>query len=128
MAAVRITAMTVAAFALVATAGLAHAAPAPSPIDSYLVRAEFIPGATVAKRTLEWDAKRGRWGLRLDMGQRQDGQMQWKDVAPGVYYRVTPRLHIGVSSSLASDQVDNPRKVEPQPPAPRVRLETTFKF
>jgi hypothetical protein len=49
-------------------------------------------------------------------------------VQPGLYYRITPRFHIGGAVSLAPDPQINPRQVDPQPSAPRVRLETTFKF
>jgi len=80
-----------------------------------------------AKKSLEWDARRGRWGLKLDMEQHVLGDMQWRDVRPGVYYRVTPRLHIGGALSLTPEQPDVGR-IDPQPTAPRVRLETTFKF
>jgi hypothetical protein len=45
-----------------------------------------------------------------------------------VFYKVTPRLHIGGSVNLAPDQIENQRFGTPQMPAPRVRLETTFKF
>ena len=47
---------------------------------------------------------------------------------PGLYYKVTPRLHIGGAVSLAPDPTINPRRVDPQGATPRVRLETTFKF
>ena len=99
-----------------------------------LVSADFAgaapSSAPVAPRsTLEWDAKKARWGLKLGVEQHV-GDVQLRDVAPGVYYRVTPRLHIGGAVSLAPDQVNAPGQKlgDPQLPAPRVRLETTFKF
>ncbi|HZL00114.1 MAG TPA: hypothetical protein VFC47_09445 [Caulobacteraceae bacterium] len=106
----------------------AHAEPAkPSAgVTADGFAAQSINGSA-PKSSLEWDAKRGRWGLKLDMEQHVVGDMQWRDVRPGVFYRVTPRLHIGGALSIAPDQpVLGP--VDPQPPAPRVRLETTFKF
>jgi hypothetical protein len=85
--------------------------------------------STVPKRTLEWDANKGRWGLNLGVEQHSiDSDVQWKDVSPGVYYRLTRRLHIGGAVSLAPDQTQNVRLGQPQLPSPRVRLETTFKF
>ena len=52
--------------------------------------------STVPRRTLEWDANKGRWGLNLGVEQHAvDSDVQWKDVSPGVYYRLTRRLHIG---------------------------------
>jgi hypothetical protein len=80
-------------------------------------------------RTLEWDAAKGRWGLKLDVEQHSlDRGDELKDVSPGVYYRLTRRLHIGGAVSLAPDQTESLRLGQPQLPAPRVRLETVFKF
>ena len=85
--------------------------------------------ASIAPRhNLEWDGRTGRWGLKLGVEQHFDRDVQLKDLEPGVYYRLTPRLHIGGGVSLARDQVDNLRLSVPQMPAPRVRLETTLKF
>lgn len=84
---------------------------------------------TTERRTLEWDAAKGRWGLSLGVEQRQVGRdLELKDVSPGVYYRLTRRLHIGGAVSLAPDQAETLRMGQPQAPAPRVRLETVFKF
>jgi hypothetical protein len=80
-------------------------------------------------RTLEWDASKGRWGLKLDMQQHSlDRDLELKDISPGVYYRLTRRLHIGGAVSLAPDEPEILRFGQPQLPAPRVRFETTFKF
>jgi hypothetical protein len=57
-----------------------------------------------------------------------DRGLELKDVSPGVYYRVTRRLHIGGAVNLAPDQTESLRLGQPQLPAPRVRLETVFKF
>jgi hypothetical protein len=86
------------------------------------------PGPITTGRTLEWDSRKGRWGLKLGMEQHIDRFGEWRDVQPGLYYKVTPRFHIGGALSLGSDPQINPRQVDPQPTVPRVRLETTFKF
>ena len=84
---------------------------------------------TVPRSSLEWDAKKARWGLKLGVEQHTDRDVQLKDVQPGLYYRITPRLHIGGAVSLAPDQLESSQRLtDPQMPAPRVRLETTFKF
>jgi len=84
---------------------------------------------TVPRSTLEWDAKKARWGVKLGVEQHSDRDVQLKDVQPGLYYRITPRLHIGGAVSLAPDQLESSQRLtDPQMPAPRVRLETTFKF
>lgn len=85
-------------------------------------------GAVTTGRSLEWDSRKGRWGLKLGVEQRTDRLGEWRDVQPGLYYKLTPRLHIGGAVSLAPNPQINPRVVDPQANAPRVRLETTFKF
>ena len=131
MAPARISGVTLCVAALVAVAGGAHAQQvrprAADQADAFASQATAV-GATTPHRTLQWDAKKGRWGLSLDMNQHTDRDMQWKDVAPGFYYRATPRLRVGAGVSLSEDTIEGARKIEPQQPAPRVRLETTFKF
>ena len=78
---------------------------------------------TIPRSTLEWDAKKARWGLKLGVEQHTDRDVQLKDVQPGLYYRITPRLHIGGAVSLAPDQLESSQRLtDPQMPAPRVRL------
>jgi hypothetical protein len=128
--------MTTALFALAVSAGAALSAGAAQaePAGVILVANDFTAPSssygvgTVPRRTLEWDARKGRWGLKLGVEQHTDRDVELKDLQPGVYYRVTPRLHIGGAVSLAPDDIENQRLVAPQLPAPRVRLETTFKF
>jgi hypothetical protein len=79
-------------------------------------------------RTLEWDSRKGRWGLKLGVEQHTDRFNEWQDVQPGVYFKVTPRLHIGGAVNLTPTQLIDPNAVDPRPQSPRVRLETTFKF
>ena len=62
------------------------------------------------------------------MEQRTDRFSEWRDVQPGVFFKLTPRLHIGGAVSLAPNPTINQRMVEPPGATPRVRLETTFKF
>lgn len=119
------------ALAAVAGFGAAHAEDAQVMLVSATdFSAPAMSGAPMTeRRTLEWDAAKGRWGLSLGVEQRQVGRdLQLKDVSPGVYYRLTRRLHIGGAVSLAPDQAETLRLGQPQAPAPRVRLETVFKF
>jgi hypothetical protein len=88
----------------------------------------YGPGPVTTGKTLEWDSRKGRWGLRLGVEQHTDQLSEWRDVQPGVYYKLTPRLHIGGAVSLAPDPAINPRLADPKASSPRVRLETTFKF
>ncbi len=114
-----------------AAAGIAQAQPTGGTL--VLAAADFASSpyyssVTVPASQLEWDSRKARWGLKLGVEQHTDRDVQWKDVAPGVFYKLTPRLHIGGAVSLAPDQIENQRLGAPQMPAPRVRLETTFKF
>lgn len=88
----------------------------------------FVAAPTTTGRALEWDSKKGRWGLKLGVEQHNDHFSEWRDVQSGVYFRITPRLHIGGSISLSPDPTPNERLMDPQTTAPKVRLETTFKF
>ncbi len=129
MARSRLMVAALAALALAAAAG-AHAE---SQARLMLVANDFNGPAGSAssiapRHSLEWDARTGRWGLKLGVEQHFDRDVQLKDLEPGVYYRLTPRLHVGGGFSLAPDQVDSLRLSVPQMPAPRVRLETTLKF
>jgi hypothetical protein len=81
------------------------------------------------KRTLRWDAKKGRWGLKLDMDQPVGREMELKDVEAGAYFKLTPSIRVGGAVALGDN---NPalaaRKAEPVEPAPRVRLETALEL
>ncbi|MBV8594176.1 MAG: hypothetical protein JOZ27_07750, partial [Caulobacteraceae bacterium] len=37
------------------------------------------------RRTLEWDSRKGRWGLKLGVEQHVDRDVELKDVQPGLY-------------------------------------------
>ncbi len=132
MARSRLSLLAISAIALVAAGGAACAqsAPAPSLIlaANDFASSNYGPGPVTTGRTLEWDSRKGRWGLRLGMEQHTDRFSEWRDVQPGLYYKLTPRLNIGGAVSLSPPPAVNPRLVDPQGHSPRVRLETTFKF
>jgi hypothetical protein len=118
-----------------AAGGAARADPARPGLaaDNYSAGSDFgfqsSPNAPSSRlRTLEWDSKKGRWGLKLDVEQHLEGDAHWNDVQPGVFFKVTPRLHIGGGLSLTPAQAGQPNLATPPEEAPRVRLETTFKF
>jgi hypothetical protein len=117
------------ALALAAAAAHAQQAPASLTLVANVFTAQDAGSHdTTRKSSLEWNPRKGRWGLKLGVEQHTDRVGQWDDIQPGVFYRLTPRLHIGGAVSLAPDPIGNSPLGEPQPPAPRVRLETTFKF
>lgn len=113
---------------LVGAGTAAHADPARKPAD-FTVRVDQTTNPA-GGTSLTWDARKGRWGMTLNVEAPQTREPDWTDVKAGAYYRVSPRLSIGGAVSMG-DQVGQPeawRKVAPQQPAPRVRLETAFKF
>lgn len=120
-------------FAAALVAGGAAVAAQPTGGAVTLVSADFAspnygPGPVTTGHTLEWDSRKGRWGLKLGVEDRMDRFNEWRDVQPGVYYKITPQLHIGGAVSLAPTPTVNPRLASSPPTTPRVRLETTFKF
>ena len=79
------------------------------------------------KKTLQLDSN-GRWGLRLDMEKPTNRPMDWKDVEAGAYFKLTPRLRVGGSVGLGDKFADVQRITPAEAVAPRVHLETSFKF
>lgn len=83
-------------------------------------------GAQSTRRSLQWDDK-ARWGVKLDLNQPAGRDMQLKDIQAGAYYRLSPSLRVGGAVALG-DPAQLNRYTVPQDRAPRVRLETAFKF
>lgn len=123
---VRTLMLAVSAAALLGAAGTAAHAEAPKTRMDFSVRAE--PSAINPGKTLKWDTRRGRWGVTLNVEQPERRDVQWNDVEAGAYFRVTPSLRVGGAVALGDKEAPSFRKSEPQPGAPRVRLETAFKF
>jgi hypothetical protein len=119
---------------LFGAAGYAHAetaqsrSAAPAAAQAFTVRGDFNAQAAAAQpnKILQWDTKKGRWGLKLDLAGRDT---EWKDVEAGAFFRVTPSLRVGGAVGLESTQ-DTPvqQRDKTQQAAPKVRLETAFKF
>ena len=114
---------------LVSAASMAHAETAKTVTD-FTVRSEpTAAGAPIANKSLKWDARKGRWGVTLNLDQPVERDAQLNDIQAGAYFRVTPSLRIGGAVALG-DTPTAPlyKKTQPQDGAPRVRLETAFKF
>ncbi len=118
-----------AALAMAGVAGVAHAAPADlfAQHDDFTAHTNQI-GPQAPHRSLQWDSKKGRWGINVDMAQPGDRDVQWRDTRVGVNYRIAPGLRTGVGVALGDEQTPDGRKLDYSGAAPRVRLETTFKF
>jgi hypothetical protein len=110
-------------------ATVAHADPLNTdPTKALVDRNQWGPQASTHK-TFEWDSAKSRWGLKLDLDQPGVHEMDLNNVQAGAYYKLTPSLRVGGSVSLGDPSSLVPRAdVAPTAPAPRVRLETAFKF
>jgi hypothetical protein len=125
----------VAVLSLFGTVGVAHAQSAPKPLtsDAFRVRGEFDLrntrlGPERAERSLQFDARAGKWGVKVGLGAPLGREADAKDLEAGAYFRVTPSLRVGGALGVASER-DNPvRRPGQKDEAPRVRLETSFKF
>ena len=122
------------ALILLGSTTVAHAQSKPR--ADFTVKNDFSNPAQIApfapegpKQSLKWDAKKGKWGLKLDLERPINREMELKDVQAGAYYSVTPSIRVGGAVALGEN---NPalaaRKNETQETAPRVKLETAFKF
>lgn len=123
------SALAVAGALLVLGAGSVALADPSGARTDFTVRVD--QAATPAGGTsLSWDARKGRWGMTLNVESPQTREADWSDVKAGAYFRVSPSLSIGGAVSMG-DQAGQPeawRKIAPKQQAPRVRLETAFKF
>lgn len=100
------------------------------PLD-VTVRSDTPALAPLGVKILQWDARRGRWGLTFNVDQPNSRAMQLTDVEAGAYFRITPSLRIGGAVALGDKTLaPNFKKATPQPRdgQPRVRLETALKF
>lgn len=121
-----------AAFALVlaGTASIAHADEAKAgkvTVTSRETADRNQWGLNAGRKSMQWDASKGRWGVQLDMDQTSRRGVPWQDVQAGAYFKVTPSLRVGGGVALGEAANGNPKALV-QEPAPRVRLETAFKF
>lgn len=113
---------------LVSGASTAHAQTAKKTTD-FTVRSESSTmTSSQGTKSLKWGAGKGRWGVSLNLDQREGRDMQLNDVQAGAYFRVTPSLRVGGAVALGEKELPAYKKTEPQDSAPRVRLETAFKF
>jgi hypothetical protein len=109
-------------------AGAAQAADAPKPMD-FTVHADPAAMNSTQAKSVNLDARRGRWGVTLNMQQPDTRQSTLNDVQAGAYFRITPSLRVGGAVALGDQELQpGPNKITPDEGQPRVRLETKFKF
>jgi hypothetical protein len=131
----RTTLAAISATILVMGAASAHAeikTPAKAaPGATFTARERFAPdlnewGPQRTQRSLQWDAKKGKWGLKLDLNETTVRDMRFNETGAGAYYKITPSLRVGGGVSVNSQ--DDTTNVGLREKAPRVKLETAFKF
>ncbi len=135
----RFIAAGIGAALLTGAAVAAHAEPAKTrtaadPQITFTLRDSFAPdpnqwGPQAGRRSLQWDSKKGRWGLKLDLDPplgRSFGQSD-RDVQAGAYFKITPSLRVGGAVNLGAVN-EEPVIAVPPDRAPKVKLETAFKF
>ncbi len=130
----RVMSAALLAACLAAAAGVANAEPVRiQPQASFTARDAFAPdlnywGPGAGRRTLEWDSKKARWGVKLDLDRPVGRPLSYtdRDVQAGAYYKITPSFRVGGAVSLGS--MTDPQTVIPADKAPKVKLETGFKF
>ena len=112
---------------LSAAAGGAHAADRGKAVD-FTVKSEPMTVAPNPGRALRYDASKGRLGFTPNIQQPDDRPAVANDVQAGAYFRITPSLRVGGSVALGEQEL----KFRPTPgrpaDAPKVTLQTAFKF
>lgn len=125
----RMTMLVATAALLGAVAGGAQAADKKPTVD-FTVRQEPPLMQQGGAKTMKWDARRGRFGLTLNLEQPEARASTLNDVEAGAYYRITPSLRVGGAVALGDQNLvaGAPKKPGQDDGQPRVRLETNFKF
>jgi hypothetical protein len=81
-----------------------------------------------ARRALRVD-RSGRWSVDFSLNPSSTDPQRVGDVGAGAYFSVNPRLRVGASAGLVEEPVDPARRDGTErSTAPRVRLESTFRF
>lgn len=125
--AMKAVAAAAAALAVVAVADLAHAQ---TPGRSVVSAGEASRAAQLspARRAMRLD-RSGRWSVDFSLDPSLEDPARLGDVGAGAYYRVSPRLRVGASAGLVEGPADPARPAQAERnAAPRVRLESTFRF
>jgi hypothetical protein len=123
------------AAAVIAAGASAHAETKGAPADNFTVHDSFASDANqwspqIGHRSLQWDSKKAKWGLKLDMDQQLGLPQTYttnREVQAGAFYKITPSFRVGGSVRVGALN-DGPQPVMPTDTNPKVRLETALKF
>jgi hypothetical protein len=126
---VRRATLAIAAAALLsAAAGGAWAADKPAKPVDFTVKSEPLALVPNSGQAVRVDASKGRFGFSVSVEQPGSRPATANDVSAGAFYRITPTLRVGGSVALGNQDF-TPRATLARPAdAPKVRLETAFKF
>jgi hypothetical protein len=117
------------AAAILAASSSAALAADKSKAGDFSARAETTVTPSTGLKSLKWDARKGRWGVTLNMDQSDARPSTGNDIQAGAYYRITPSLRVGGAVALRDQQITpGPKKIGAEESQPRVRLESSFKF
>lgn len=118
-----------AALLIGAASSAAHAETAKSRAIDFTVRSEVSAVAPQGPaKSLKWDARKGRWGLTLNVEQPDARDVQLNDVQAGAYFSLNRSLRVGGAVALGEREALRSTKPENHAGSPRVKLETAFKF
>ena len=128
MASAKLTAVLAALALSGALATVAHADPVTADPTKFLAdRNQWAP--LTQHKTIEWDAAKGRFGLKFDVEQQPGAAgNEYKNVQAGAYFKITPSLRVGAGVSLNDQPATATNPLTQQPAPPRVHFETAFKF
>lgn len=88
------------------------------------------PGQKTKFNVYQFDVSKS-WGLKFEFHQPQTQPMTRTDIDAGAYFRLNPSVSFGGSLGLGEKTyplTPKPKTAQDEENAPRVRLETQFKF
>ena len=100
------------ATALLGAASVGHAETAPKTSD-FIVQTDVTAVSANGSHSLKWDARRGRWGMTLNLDQPAERSALWSDVQAGAYYALVALWPWAISRSCRSIRRPNPGIAHP---------------
>jgi len=121
-----VAASAVVAFCASAVQAQAQSAPGPRPVLT-VTEAQAAAAQGSGRRPLRL-TERGRWSLNFNLDQPRQRDRAAGDVEANAYYRVTPNVRVGATADLAEPRQDPTRAPNEERRAPRIRLQSIFRF
>jgi hypothetical protein len=118
----------IAAAALLSAAGFGASAAEKGKAVDFTVKSEPLTAASDGGRALKWDASKGRFGFTLNIQQPRERPAVANDVQAGAYFRITPTLRVGGAVALGDQELKLLPNAARPAAAPKLTLQTAFKF